>query len=216
MDLKNLVAAENAEMAAQSMLHSLGKSKLRLGVSMKKDIGAAHVEAIGTMFARDIGKQKLAASQYVYSRVASNKDATQDALATAQNLREIGSVVMLQRCWRASRARKRQLALKAKQTCLMETGAALHLQGVWRRRQAKKRLEGLKIEAIQIRATELLQRVVRGLLCRQRMQKLIRTIRPHTAYLTMSELSLGKSDTKTCEVLVVVSTYSADSGWFIS
>jgi hypothetical protein len=211
-NFKGLVASENAKLAAQSLLHALGKRKVQHGKSMRGDIGEANVEAIGTMLASTIGKQKLAASQYVYASVSKNKSASADALATAEQLREIGSVVMLQRCWRAARARRRQAALKSSQVRMMDTGAALHLQAVWRKRQARKRLEGLKLEGTQRRAGALLQRCVRGYVARERCRKIQRRCRPHTAYLTLTGLAQSSPSQNAQEVQLVVSTYSADSG----
>lgn len=57
--VKNPMAQNNANMAANMMLNDLSKAKFKQAKEMEKEINASNAEAIGAMMAKDLGKKKM-------------------------------------------------------------------------------------------------------------------------------------------------------------
>jgi hypothetical protein len=156
----NSLAAANATLAGNMMLHDLGKKKFEQAKELTKEINASNAEAIGAMMAKDMGKKKMEEARELekqqnqqQSAAAANVFAGELANKRLDEAKAVGESAKVSQKEEAvalfsKGAIKKQFkeALATKNIRQIEFLAATMLKNAWRGKKARKHVNELKLK----------------------------------------------------------------------
>jgi C2 domain/IQ calmodulin-binding motif len=143
-------------MSIYAMQDDVGRSKLREGLEMQKDINEAVAESVGAMFAKELGKQKFVEAEKMEEQVVEEK-ATGVATLFVDDMAE---------------SKKRQAAEKeAQEKRAQEERIMESLKGAGAKTRFRAFLKAGKMNEAKIEAAKMLQNSWRGKLAKRKMEK---------------------------------------------